>query len=89
MPAPYSRARPPRDPLHARRTIIPILLTTSGLLFIGAICLLLAGPDSALPDVFPGWTAFALLLVSLCSGALGALNVVSVRNALRDGPGPR
>ncbi len=69
------------DPLHLRRTTIPILLTLGVILAGAAAILLFGGEDNALPDLFPGWVPIMFcVLASICLG-LAVLNMLSVRNA--------
>ena len=77
-----------QDPLFFRRTAIPILLTAGVVLCIAGAIIRAAGPDSAIQDVAQKPAAVVLLVLGAILIALGVLNMLSVRHALRD-LGPR
>jgi hypothetical protein len=82
--APMARTRPgahAADPLHLRRTTIPILLTLGVILAGAAAILLFGGEDNALPDLFPGWVPIMFCVLALICLGLAVLNMLSVRNA--------
>jgi uncharacterized membrane protein YidH (DUF202 family) len=72
-----------QDPLFFRRTAIPILLTTGVVLCAAGAFILAAGPDSAIQDVAQKPAAIVLLVLGAILIALGVLNMLSVRHALR------
>jgi hypothetical protein len=82
---PAKRA-PTADPLHLRRTVIPILLTAGVIFAAAAAMLTIDFQDNALADLFPKWAPIGLLVLAGISLALAALNMLSVRNALRRKP---
>lgn len=80
---PQKRGAPAGDPLHVRRTLIPILLTIGIILAAAGVLLLVDSQDNALADLFPQWAPIAMLVLAGLSLALGALNILSVKHALR------
>jgi hypothetical protein len=74
--------RSERDPLYARRTMIPILLTMGLILISAAAWIMIAGPESAIGDFVPHWGPVVLCGLGAITEILGVLNMVSVKNAI-------
>jgi hypothetical protein len=69
------------DPLFIRRTVIPILLTCGVILAGWGAMLLFGGEDNAMSELFPSWAPIMFFVLASVFLALGALNILAVRNA--------
>jgi hypothetical protein len=77
------------DPLAARRTLIPILLTAGALLIGIGTYLHIFKADDAVADLLAPWAPLVFIALGVLSAALGIVNVFSVRNALAGRRGVR
>jgi hypothetical protein len=77
------------DPLAARRTLIPILLTAGALLIGIGTYLHIFKADDAVADLLAPWAPLVFIALGALSATLGIVNMLSVRNALAGRRGVR